>query len=573
MSDAADPVKRAGQLPGLLISVLFSAVVYYIFHDMFWYGPDEGAYAHVAERMLDGEVLSRDVKDIHAGYVNYVNALAMALFGETLLSMRYPLVAMGLVQAALVYLLVAPSGRVMGVAAAVVLTSLSTVQYLNPTANWYALFLTIVLIVLLDRPRESAGKWLELIGFLLITLFLFRQLSGVIVALGVVGWLIFQLDDRASERAVIGRGVLGIMALGLAGYLLSKTEIVGFLLFGIWPLGMLIYLIVTVRISDKAMWRMIGRLCLGGALAFLPLVVYHLSNGSLGVWFHESFIAVLDVAKFNFGWYGWVFALAMLYISQPATLAEFANGLFWFVLLAAPVVMGGVIWHRLYKGREAALTLPAMLFIPPFYGLVAITHYQIPIYLFYGSCLILAGLCVAAGRSSKDALRYGMPVLCAFMAGVALFYQAAQPVGPFGRGLGEIVGGKRMADWLACPSEKCGLQIQREDALVYKDILEAIEQNSGPQDMILALPANPEIYFLSNRRSPVAFYNSALGITNEVQLAAALETIEAAAPKLVLHRETDKYNTPLTQQLWATLKPKYARLGEFGDIVIYRRAD
>lgn len=570
---APTPTRPAGQLAYLLVSVLFSACVLYVFHDLFWYGPDEGAYAHVAERMLNGEILGRDVKDIHAGYINYVNALAMAVFGETLLSMRYPLVLMGLIEAGLIYWLVAPSGRVIALVASVVFTSLSTVQYLNPTANWYALFITTVLIFLLDRHRNEAGPRLEVIGFLLITLFLFRQLSGVIVALGVVAWLICQFDDRASQRAVLGRGVLGIMALGLAGFLWSKTEIVGFLLFGIWPLGVLIFVLITVRISDRAMWRLIWRLSLGGLLAFVPLVAYHAVTGSIGDWFNDSFIAVLDVANFNFGWYGWVFALAALNAARFSSVHEVANSIFWFLLLSAPCVIGVVVWYRLFKDRGLQTVLPPVLFIPPFYGLVSITHYQIPIYLFYGAGLILAGLCFATGGSPKRVLRPAMSVIGVFLSGVALYYQAAQPIGLHGRGLGEIVAGKRGADWVTCPSDRCGLRIQRNEALLYGELLSVIENDSKSGDTILVLPANPEVYFLSGRRSPLAFYNSALGITDEAQLAATLRAVEAQMPELVIYNPKDKYNTPLTQKLWAALKPRFVHKSEIGEFVVFGLAD
>ncbi len=58
------------------------------FHDRFWWAPDEGGYAHVAERILDGEVLNREVQDVHAGYVNLLNAAALGVFGRSMLSLR-----------------------------------------------------------------------------------------------------------------------------------------------------------------------------------------------------------------------------------------------------------------------------------------------------------------------------------------------------------------------------------------------------------------------------------------------------------------------------------------------------
>src|SRR5512145_2138331 len=75
----------------LAFVLITSAVLMMIFHNRFWAPADEGKYAHVAERILLGQVLHRDVQDLHAGYVNFVNAAAFSLFGVRMVSMRYPL--------------------------------------------------------------------------------------------------------------------------------------------------------------------------------------------------------------------------------------------------------------------------------------------------------------------------------------------------------------------------------------------------------------------------------------------------------------------------------------------------
>src|SRR5262249_50305226 len=142
----------------------------------FWWPPDEGAYAYVAQRILRGDVLNRDIQDIHAGYVNFANAAALWLFGEDLLSLRYPLAAMAWLQAALAFVLFRNQGALTAAIAALALTALSTVQFLNPTAHWYALFLAVATIVVLsEMPRGARGR-IELVGFLVMTAFLFRQL-------------------------------------------------------------------------------------------------------------------------------------------------------------------------------------------------------------------------------------------------------------------------------------------------------------------------------------------------------------------------------------------------------------
>ena len=79
----------------------------------------------------------------------------------------------------LVFLLLLPRGVVAAAAASVSLTSLSLVQFLNPSPHWYSLFLFIVIVCALTwLPRDSRWR-LEILGFFVITLFLVRQLTGV----------------------------------------------------------------------------------------------------------------------------------------------------------------------------------------------------------------------------------------------------------------------------------------------------------------------------------------------------------------------------------------------------------
>jgi hypothetical protein len=109
-----DPPPRATGRWGIwcvTAAALFAAGVWWRFHDRFWYAPDEGNYAHVAERLLQGEVLHRDVQDVHAGYVNFANAAALRLFGLDLLSLRYPLAVLSVLQAALAAWTFLPQGR------------------------------------------------------------------------------------------------------------------------------------------------------------------------------------------------------------------------------------------------------------------------------------------------------------------------------------------------------------------------------------------------------------------------------------------------------------------------------
>ena len=232
------------------ISTLASLTILLHFHNRFWYAPDDGAYAHVAERILQGEVLHRDVQDIHMGYINFTNALALQTFGNRLVSMRYPLILLGVAASALAFLLMAAHKNSVAAVGALVVAALSIVQFLNPTAHWYCFSLLWVLIGCLTWiPQQARGRLL-LIGFLVGLVFLFRQLTGVVAAIAVVTCLLHespQNSDGGSPRLARMTGL--IMGLGLAGYLLTKTDAMTFLMYGAWPLGIVAIVAIRSRVS------------------------------------------------------------------------------------------------------------------------------------------------------------------------------------------------------------------------------------------------------------------------------------------------------------------------------------
>src|SRR4029453_14699153 len=79
--EAAHPTARFARPALFAASCALNGALLWFFHRRFWYAPDEGNYAHVAQRLLAGEVLHRDVQDVHPGYINLLNGAAFRLFG------------------------------------------------------------------------------------------------------------------------------------------------------------------------------------------------------------------------------------------------------------------------------------------------------------------------------------------------------------------------------------------------------------------------------------------------------------------------------------------------------------
>ena len=321
---------RRGALPFFVVSLAFSAIVLGFFHNRFWYAPDDGAYAYVASRILAGDVLHRDIQDIHPGLINFANALALKLFGENLVSLRYPLAALGVLQAGLLFLVMQPAGRLTALAGSAALTALSFVQFLNPTAHWYGLFLIVAIIAVLTWvPRDVVWRT-ALLGFLLMTLLLFRQLTGVIASIAVTGYLLLELPAAQRGTAWLGRGVALIMAAGLAGYAALKTTGAAALLYAGPPVAILIWQGLRMRAADLDVARVLAGLAAGAVVAVAPLFIYHLSHGSLGAWYADTVLAAVGLTQLDFiarpSYFNYAaFGLAQLF--SPDSFGAVLNGL------------------------------------------------------------------------------------------------------------------------------------------------------------------------------------------------------------------------------------------------------
>ncbi len=554
--------------------VCFAALVLFHFHDRFWWPQADGAYAHVAERILAGEVLHRDVQDIHAGHINLVNAGAMGLFGMKMVALRYPLVALTLIQTCLVFFLLLPRGRIVAMSGAAAMTALTFVQFPNPTANWYALFFFVaVLCVLAWVPRESRWR-LGAVGFLLITLFLFRQLSGVLVGIGVMTYLLSEASlstslGRRPKDKFLARTLLSMMGLGLVSYLLLKTSLGAWILFGTGPLGILVWVGIHTDRGNRDVVKMLLPLCLGGLAALAPLFLYHLANGSMSAWINDTVLVAFALTELPF-FEEKRFSLFLLFSAvsflQPSGPVGLVNSLYVIVLILLAPILAYMTLRGLSRDGMASGTAPYLLpMLASFHALVAV-HYQAIVYLAYTVAITFAGLLwLAAARSARA--RWGTIALAVFLSATGLYFHAGQSID---RGWIGIVAGSRSPVYAAPDLERVGLRIGAEDAAIYRDLVELIQRETPKDGAILVLPLGPELYFLSDRRNPTRFYNIGFGIRSESELAETISTLRDDPPDLVLYRPRDHYDTAYAARLMDYVRTRYERLASQGGYDIYR---
>ncbi|HXU81694.1 MAG TPA: hypothetical protein VN914_09875, partial [Polyangia bacterium] len=288
----------------------------------------------MAERLLAGEVLNRQVQDVHPGYLSLLHAGAFAAFGVDLLSLRYPLIAASLVQAGLVFRLFgARLGA--GLVASLGVTVLGLLGFLDPTANWYCLLLLVALATALGARRGRTR--LLVVGLLLGLLALFRQLSGAFALAGVLACLLVEEAGEDRRGIWLGRALIATAALGLALYLARAADPWGWLFFGIWPVLALGWIAGTARVPDRRVLEMLGPLALGALAASLPLFLYHLATGSLGAWLQDVTSGAFALSRLEFRrrWLYGPLALDSLGALLSGQVAPTLDAIHWLVLLLA----------------------------------------------------------------------------------------------------------------------------------------------------------------------------------------------------------------------------------------------
>jgi hypothetical protein len=418
-------------------------------------------------------------------------------------------------------------------------------------------------------PRESRWR-LELVGFLLATLFLYRQLSGVLVAIGVLTYLLCESAAPRSDfrSRLLARSVLAIMSLGLVGYLVAKADWGAAALFGVGPLALIVWVAVYGADDNRGTARTLVKVGLGAFLGLLPLVIYHWTAGSLGAWIDDTFLAAFALTEMSFfdsARYSNLLLIATaVMIASPEPLG-WASGLFWIVALLLAPVTAFLTVRALAAARQPGAVRGHMIpFLTSFYALVAV-HFQIPLYLMYAAATSLIGLLwFATPRSYAKPILFG---LAAFLVAAGLYFQAGQPIT---RGYSGIVAGTRVPAVSVPDLPAIGLRIPADDAALYRDLLRLIESETAPGAYILALPVNPELYFLSGRRNPTRFFNAALGIRNEAEFQAVLDAVRRNPPQLVFFRPEDKYSIAYVQRLGEFFRERYDVLPARSGFEIYR---
>jgi hypothetical protein len=568
------PSRASGRDVWLALAVVCAsnAALLWFFHNRYWYPTDDGFYAHIAERLLSGEVLNRDVQDIHPGYIHAVHAWAFRLFGVDLVSLRYPMVAAAFVQSIVTFVLLRRRGLLMAVIGSFAANALGIVQFMSPNANWYCLALAVSLawwlMSVADGPMRLVGA-----GVILGTLTMFRHLTGVWVAMGVIAFVLIERSgDAGGRQLTLVRLQIAIMLAALVGYLYwsPETEPGGLIFMGVWPIAVLGWMLVKTRTRNRDVTSSVGQLLAGTLIPVVPLVVYHVFHGSLGVLIRDLVVVAGGESELGFygqGWYG-VLPLAGLYqATSSPDVTRVVNGLYWVVLPGISALNGALLLRAVRNGVEVRML--ALPLIAVFHAMVALL-FEGPLYLYYsvGLSLISALWLLSAG---PPAIRTIAVATTAALSAIAVTFHAGQTRE---RTPNQILAGERattFATQVDCGIPRCSLKVSAPDAEIYRSLTRIITTETAPDDFMLAIPNDAELYFLAQRRNPTRFYNAAQGTTTEAQRRDVFQVLQQKPPRVVVFRPADKYNNAATADIMTSIRTKYSALGQLHGTEIYRR--
>lgn len=603
MSSSAPPIAdldRRHALASLalaVLAVLAGALSIWTVLDRGWVPFDEGTIAQAAERVLHGQLSHRDFTDPYSGGLPYWHALAMRVFGVSLMAPRYALfIAFVLWLPAVWWLARRTCGDRWATVVTIVAAWWSLPIYPAAMPTWYLLFIGTWIVCALERWHTTRrGAWLVCIGLLCGIALTVKQTGLYLTAGALLGILFVDQEEtrlRWPEGAPAGRTdpvvVLLVAALGalvlrlMWGWIKS-----GELLHLVLPIAGMLALAVLreSRLTDdrarrwRGLLRSVGIVTAAAVLpAFLFLLPYARSD-ALGVlyadvigagvqristlhWSMRSatvlflaawpvYVALLVEALAGGGKVRRVAALSLgvvlLYLSLRSGVGY--RRVWFFGTSVLPLGIAGVVvaGHRAWRARRGLD--PVLLALAGVTALQALNQfpYAAPNYFAYVAPLaILTAASAAAHFGALPRLTTATLVLAGFAAFLRLgsvhnvgFYPAWWPYE------------HRLA------VARGGLLVTEYDSVRYTHLLDLVATHRG-NGTVYAGPELPEVYFLSASRSPgrdsYSLFAGEAGDSTQLP-----RVFDAAAANVIVIKTRPMFNVPLRDDIRRWLEVRYPR--------------
>lgn len=605
MSSGAEregPASHGGRnqaIGSLALAVVGGAASIWTILDRGWVPFDEGTIGQAAERVLHGQLPHREFTDPYTGGLAGVHALAMHLFGVSLMAPRYALfIAFVLWLPALWWLAMRWCGPRWAVAITIIAAWWSLPIYPAAMPTWYLLFIGTWIVVALERWHASKPdgrvRWLVLAGVLCGSAVLVKQTGLYLIAGALLGVLTCdQTDVRArwGDARPTGRTdpvVLFLLALlgALVLRLMWGQIRSGALLNEILPIGALLALAMLRewRLTDvtarrwKALLRHVGIMLAAAAVPVALFLLPYALSGSLGMLYADAVgegakrisalhwgmrpaltllaavwpvYAVLALELFSrerraLGAIAIAAAVPLLWFSIRTV--EGYQRLWFFGMSMLPVGVGLVVvaGHRAWRGQRAAD--PVLLVLAGITAFQALNQfpYAAPNYFAYVAPLaILTAGAAAAQFSALPRLNAAALILAGF-AGIVLRLGSVHNIGFY----------PQWWDYshrLAIP--RGGLLVTESDSARYTDLLGLVARHraNGP---VYAGPELPEVYFLSGQESPGrdSYSMFASPVSDSTELP---RLFNATAANVIVIKRRPMFSAPLRNDVYQWLTIRY----------------
>lgn len=552
-----------------LFAAVVSGAILYGYYDHFWHSRDEGYFAHAAERLLQGEVLHRDIQTPHAGIIHFLHAFSFWLFEVDLLSLRvFPALATWL-QAGLGFYLLRGRGPLAAFAAAMAFSAAAFPLFPSPTQHWTSLFLVVVLIAALTEWPGFDWRKIVFLGFLCGLIFGLRQPTGACVSMAVSLICFSQRADAAGSRdaGLAARSLGPFFLLCFAGilvfYALSNFDMISMLLFSLAPILLLLRAALTIRIGNRDVLMIAFFLCAGAVLAMSPIALYHLVHGSVSEWVAGSFHSAVYLNSLSYvgaGSYANYIIGAPVTAFREGTPSGLVMGLLWPMLLLSVPIIGFYLVRYADTDRLSSRDWKILVLLV-FYFLVA-GHHPGRVYFYYIVALILLALLIIV----RPKVQRSASFLVASCALILLYFQGAQP---YERGLrGDLVG-LRVDTETPLALERGSLNVTSWEAQHHQKLVQFIQSNSMPTDPILAIPGNADLHFLAQRPNPLPGIMPVYSLYDDNSLADAIERLRRTPPRIVVHAPFLPYNTDWTNEIMSFVECDYERADEIDGFIFY----
>lgn len=558
------------------------------FYNQTMYGPDDGYYAYIAERINQGALYGRDVTGFHPGYIHYFHAFVTSLFGENFLSLRYPLIIITLLQTALAFLMFKDKSVVLASLAALTVSCFSFILFPNPAANWYCTFLIVAGLFIIQKLKSKPDLSVFLIGIIIGLSFMFRHLSGIFIAGGfmmyIVSSLIFDANDKDTKPRAIDVATMRAVLIALIApfiiyilFLSRGPDLFAQLTFALWPV---LYVVLLWQTSSNApaantLIRTIAIALFGSICAVLPMIILQGINGNLGGWITSIIDQSMSIPATSIEdafQYSYLLRMPIVYAMDDPSLDRSINLILFFILPLLTAINGIFLLAFTALGKRPN----PFLIIGAFYAYSAL-YLQIPSYLFYMIAFPILGILSAIWSLESEKQAYLKPLAIAttlFICITTPYYHAGQTVH---RSFAEYVGGVNSRDKLVQSTlPKVSLSIEEETQNFYAELIRIIQSETSEDQSILAFPFNPEIYYFSDRKN-ITNATSTLHVNSEEALEAFDLLVKNEKPTLIIHSVNDKYNTAYTEKFANMIKNNYNLISgydyNFAKFEIYKNKD